>query len=116
MAFTCPEIFPSQMYLNYLSNYVPDTWNYEHGCTHCDDDVLDLSQLKVSYPLNICCSIQPPPCGHSKGRNRSWSSGVKYPSISDCLDSGRGARVVIFQRICNTVTVNTVGHTLPFQQ
>uniref|UniRef100_A0AAQ4PCN4 Procollagen-lysine, 2-oxoglutarate 5-dioxygenase 2 n=1 Tax=Gasterosteus aculeatus aculeatus TaxID=481459 RepID=A0AAQ4PCN4_GASAC len=28
----------TKMYLNYLSNYVPDTWNYEHGCTHCDDD------------------------------------------------------------------------------
>lgn len=48
LAFTCSEFFPLQMYLNYLANYVPDTWNYEHGCSHCDDDVLDLSQLKVS--------------------------------------------------------------------
>lgn len=36
------------MYLNYLGNYVPNTWNYEHGCSHCTDDVLDLSQLNVS--------------------------------------------------------------------
>jgi len=35
------------MYLNYLSNYVPNAWNYEHGCGHCEDDILDLSQLKV---------------------------------------------------------------------
>lgn len=36
------------MYLNYLANYVPNAWNYEHGCSHCDDDTVDLSQLKVS--------------------------------------------------------------------
>lgn len=36
------------MYLNYLANYVPNAWNYEDGCSHCDDDVLDLTQLKVS--------------------------------------------------------------------
>lgn len=36
------------MYLNYLANYVPNVWNYEHGCQHCDDDVVDLSQVKVS--------------------------------------------------------------------
>lgn len=36
------------MYLNYLANYVPNAWNYEDGCSHCDDDVLDLNQLKVS--------------------------------------------------------------------
>lgn len=35
------------MYLNYLANYVPNAWNYEHGCSHCDDDVVDLAQLKV---------------------------------------------------------------------
>ncbi|XP_061777230.1 procollagen-lysine,2-oxoglutarate 5-dioxygenase 2 [Nerophis ophidion] len=39
----------TKMYLNYLANYVPNTWNYEHGCSHCDDHVLDLSQVK-EYP------------------------------------------------------------------
>uniref|UniRef100_A0A8C4EKI6 procollagen-lysine 5-dioxygenase n=1 Tax=Dicentrarchus labrax TaxID=13489 RepID=A0A8C4EKI6_DICLA len=28
----------TKMYLNYMANYVPNTWNYEHGCSHCDDD------------------------------------------------------------------------------
>ncbi|XP_077410030.1 procollagen-lysine,2-oxoglutarate 5-dioxygenase 2 isoform X2 [Vanacampus margaritifer] len=36
----------TKMYLNYLANYVPNTWNYEHGCSHCDDDVVDTAQLK----------------------------------------------------------------------
>lgn len=36
------------MYLNYLGNYVPNAWNYEHGCGHCHQDVIDLSQLEVS--------------------------------------------------------------------
>ncbi|XP_057679969.1 procollagen-lysine,2-oxoglutarate 5-dioxygenase 2 isoform X1 [Corythoichthys intestinalis] len=39
----------TKLYLNYLGNYVPNTWNYEHGCSHCDDDVVDISQLK-EYP------------------------------------------------------------------
>lgn len=46
--FTCVVFLILQMYLNYLANYVPNTWNYEHGCSHCDDNILDLSQLKVS--------------------------------------------------------------------
>lgn len=45
-----------QMYLNYLGNYVPNTWNYERGCSHCNDDVLDLSQLNVSA-LNKSFSV-----------------------------------------------------------
>ncbi|KAM8822969.1 procollagen-lysine,2-oxoglutarate 5-dioxygenase 2 isoform 2-T2 [Spinachia spinachia] len=40
----------TKMYLNYLANYVPDTWNHERGCGHCDDGVLDLSKLK-EYPV-----------------------------------------------------------------
>ena len=36
------------MYLNYLANYVPNAWTYENGCSLCDDDIVDLSQLKVS--------------------------------------------------------------------
>ncbi|XP_068603900.1 procollagen-lysine,2-oxoglutarate 5-dioxygenase 2 [Brachionichthys hirsutus] len=39
----------TKMYLNYLANYVPNAWNYEHGCGHCDEDLIDLSQLN-EYP------------------------------------------------------------------
>ncbi|XP_008300503.1 procollagen-lysine,2-oxoglutarate 5-dioxygenase 2 isoform X1 [Stegastes partitus] len=52
----------TKMYLNYLGNYVPNAWNYEHGCSHCDDDVVDLSQLK-EYP-NVLVGVfieQPTP-------------------------------------------------------
>ncbi|XP_034078001.1 procollagen-lysine,2-oxoglutarate 5-dioxygenase 2 isoform X2 [Gymnodraco acuticeps] len=52
----------TKMYLNHLANYVPNTWNYEHGCSHCDDDILDLSQLK-EYP-NVLVGVfieQPTP-------------------------------------------------------
>uniref|UniRef100_A0A4W6D8Y3 procollagen-lysine 5-dioxygenase n=1 Tax=Lates calcarifer TaxID=8187 RepID=A0A4W6D8Y3_LATCA len=51
----------TKMYLNYLGNYVPNAWNYEHGCRDCDDDVVDLSQLK--YP-NVLVGVfieQPTP-------------------------------------------------------
>ncbi|XP_033964506.1 procollagen-lysine,2-oxoglutarate 5-dioxygenase 2 isoform X2 [Pseudochaenichthys georgianus] len=52
----------TKIYLNHLANYVPNTWNYEHGCSHCDDDILDLSQLKA-YP-NVLVGVfieQPTP-------------------------------------------------------
>ncbi|KAF3703649.1 Procollagen-lysine,2-oxoglutarate 5-dioxygenase 2 [Channa argus] len=52
----------TKMYLNYLANYVPNAWNYEHGCSHCDDNVLDLTQLK-EYP-NVMVGVfieQPTP-------------------------------------------------------
>ncbi|GAA6072751.1 procollagen-lysine,2-oxoglutarate 5-dioxygenase 2 isoform X1, partial [Tachysurus ichikawai] len=35
----------TKIYLNYLTNYVPNVWTYEQGCTICDQDMLDLSQL-----------------------------------------------------------------------
>uniref|UniRef100_A0A8C1NI95 procollagen-lysine 5-dioxygenase n=1 Tax=Cyprinus carpio TaxID=7962 RepID=A0A8C1NI95_CYPCA len=34
---------PTKLQLNYLGNYVPTAWTYEHGCGICDDDLLDLS-------------------------------------------------------------------------
>ncbi|XP_060949665.1 procollagen-lysine,2-oxoglutarate 5-dioxygenase 2 [Limanda limanda] len=50
----------TKMYLNSLANYVPDTWNYEHGCGHCDDDVMDLSQLKESPNVLVGVFIEQP--------------------------------------------------------
>uniref|UniRef100_A0A671PCW9 Procollagen-lysine,2-oxoglutarate 5-dioxygenase 3-like n=1 Tax=Sinocyclocheilus anshuiensis TaxID=1608454 RepID=A0A671PCW9_9TELE len=32
-----------KLQLNYLGNYVPSAWTYEHGCGICDDDLLDLN-------------------------------------------------------------------------
>lgn len=57
------SFFHPQIFLNYLGNYVPNMWNYEHGCILCDKDILDLSQLNVS-PLNglilISFALRPP--------------------------------------------------------
>uniref|UniRef100_A0A674B3A3 procollagen-lysine 5-dioxygenase n=1 Tax=Salmo trutta TaxID=8032 RepID=A0A674B3A3_SALTR len=39
----------TKMYLNYLGNYIPNSWNYERGCGVCDHNMVDLSQLK-EYP------------------------------------------------------------------
>ncbi|XP_034024550.1 procollagen-lysine,2-oxoglutarate 5-dioxygenase 2 isoform X2 [Thalassophryne amazonica] len=39
----------TKIYLNYLANYVPNAWSYERGCGHCDENLLDFSQLK-EYP------------------------------------------------------------------
>ncbi|CAB1416209.1 unnamed protein product [Pleuronectes platessa] len=50
----------TKMYLNSLANYVPDTWNYENGCGHCDDDVVDLSQLKESPNVLVGVFIEQP--------------------------------------------------------
>ncbi|XP_034020441.1 multifunctional procollagen lysine hydroxylase and glycosyltransferase LH3 [Thalassophryne amazonica] len=36
---------PTKLQLNYLSNYVPTAWTYEHGCGFCDDDLLLFSDV-----------------------------------------------------------------------
>uniref|UniRef100_A0A8C5I2X3 procollagen-lysine 5-dioxygenase n=1 Tax=Gouania willdenowi TaxID=441366 RepID=A0A8C5I2X3_GOUWI len=43
----------TKMYLNYLGNYVPNAWSYEQGCSHCDDDLVELSQLKVNVLIGV---------------------------------------------------------------
>lgn len=63
LSITPASFFHPQIFLNYLGNYVPNMWNYEHGCILCDKDILDLSQLNVS-PLNglilISFALRPP--------------------------------------------------------
>uniref|UniRef100_A0A667YLU3 procollagen-lysine 5-dioxygenase n=1 Tax=Myripristis murdjan TaxID=586833 RepID=A0A667YLU3_9TELE len=52
----------TKIYLNYLANYIPNVWNYEHGCSNCDENMVDLSQLK-EYP-NVLVGVyieQPTP-------------------------------------------------------
>ncbi|XP_032818072.1 procollagen-lysine,2-oxoglutarate 5-dioxygenase 2-like isoform X1 [Petromyzon marinus] len=36
---------PTKMQLNYLANYIPNSWTFETGCGVCDDGVVDLSAL-----------------------------------------------------------------------
>ncbi|KAM4605913.1 procollagen-lysine,2-oxoglutarate 5-dioxygenase 2 isoform 2-T2 [Polymixia lowei] len=52
----------AKIYLNYLANYVPNAWNYERGCSNCDENMVDLSQLQ-EYP-NVLVGVfieQPSP-------------------------------------------------------
>ncbi|XP_047465808.1 procollagen-lysine,2-oxoglutarate 5-dioxygenase 1 isoform X2 [Mugil cephalus] len=43
---------PTKLQINYLGNYIPNTWTFEKGCTMCHEDLLPLSALKESeYPL-----------------------------------------------------------------
>lgn len=66
------------MYLNYLGNYVPNAWNYEHGCGHCHDDVLDSSQFKVSAAV-------------SSPRDRfPWVSSRRLHVCFTCMRNGGG--------------------------
>ncbi|XP_041443636.1 uncharacterized protein LOC495489 isoform X1 [Xenopus laevis] len=37
---------PTKLQLNYLGNYVPNSWTHEGGCEVCDDDLFDLSMLE----------------------------------------------------------------------
>ncbi|XP_033841716.1 procollagen-lysine,2-oxoglutarate 5-dioxygenase 2 isoform X2 [Periophthalmus magnuspinnatus] len=50
----------TKMYLNYLGNYVPNAWNYEHGCSHCDEDNVDLSELRELPNVLIGIFIEQP--------------------------------------------------------
>ncbi|XP_061697069.1 procollagen-lysine,2-oxoglutarate 5-dioxygenase 1 isoform X2 [Syngnathoides biaculeatus] len=45
---------PTKLQLNYLGNYIPNTWTFETGCTLCQEDLRPLGNLKESeYPLVV---------------------------------------------------------------
>uniref|UniRef100_A0A4W3H928 procollagen-lysine 5-dioxygenase n=2 Tax=Callorhinchus milii TaxID=7868 RepID=A0A4W3H928_CALMI len=50
----------TKLLLNYLGNYIPDTWTAKTGCTVCDQDTLDLSTLAELPRLTIGVFIEQP--------------------------------------------------------
>uniref|UniRef100_A0A8C1SK21 procollagen-lysine 5-dioxygenase n=1 Tax=Cyprinus carpio TaxID=7962 RepID=A0A8C1SK21_CYPCA len=50
----------TKIYFNYLANYIPNVWNYEQGCTICDQDMVDLSQLKEFPQVTVAIYIEQP--------------------------------------------------------
>ncbi|XP_071383665.1 procollagen-lysine,2-oxoglutarate 5-dioxygenase 2 isoform X2 [Centroberyx affinis] len=50
----------TKMYLNYLANYIPNAWNYEHGCSNCDQNMVDLSQLEELPNVLVGVFIEQP--------------------------------------------------------
>uniref|UniRef100_A0A673ING6 procollagen-lysine 5-dioxygenase n=1 Tax=Sinocyclocheilus rhinocerous TaxID=307959 RepID=A0A673ING6_9TELE len=50
----------TKIYFNYLANYIPNVWNYEQVCTICDQDMVDLSQLKEFPQVTVGIYIEQP--------------------------------------------------------
>ncbi|KAM8754266.1 procollagen-lysine,2-oxoglutarate 5-dioxygenase 1 isoform 1-T1 [Acanthopagrus schlegelii] len=45
---------PTKLQINYLGNYIPNTWTFENGCTVCHEDLRPLTALKESeYPMVV---------------------------------------------------------------
>ncbi|XP_020486040.1 procollagen-lysine,2-oxoglutarate 5-dioxygenase 1 isoform X1 [Labrus bergylta] len=45
---------PTKLQINYLGNYIPNTWTFETGCTVCHEELRPLTALKESeYPLVV---------------------------------------------------------------
>nr|XP_046253922.1 procollagen-lysine,2-oxoglutarate 5-dioxygenase 1 isoform X2 [Scatophagus argus] len=45
---------PTKLQINYLGNYIPNTWTFEAGCTVCHEELRPLTALKESeYPLVV---------------------------------------------------------------
>uniref|UniRef100_A0A8C4HWI9 Procollagen-lysine,2-oxoglutarate 5-dioxygenase 1 n=1 Tax=Dicentrarchus labrax TaxID=13489 RepID=A0A8C4HWI9_DICLA len=45
---------PTKLQINYLGNYIPNTWTFENGCTLCHEELRPLTALKESeYPLVV---------------------------------------------------------------
>ncbi|RVE71226.1 hypothetical protein OJAV_G00072610 [Oryzias javanicus] len=53
---------PTKLQINYLGNYIPNSWTFETGCTVCQEDLRPLAALKDSqHPLvSIGIFIQQP--------------------------------------------------------
>lgn len=41
------EKYVIQLQINYLGNYIPNTWTFETGCTVCNEELYQLASLKV---------------------------------------------------------------------
>ncbi|KAJ8376052.1 hypothetical protein SKAU_G00066320 [Synaphobranchus kaupii] len=50
----------TKMYLDFLGNYIPNAWNYENGCGVCDQDMVDLSQVKEYPSITVGVFIEQP--------------------------------------------------------
>lgn len=45
---------PTKLQINYLGNYIPNTWTFESGCTACKEQLRPLAGLKESeHPLVV---------------------------------------------------------------
>lgn len=44
----------SKLTLNSFTNYIPNKWSLENGCTTCHDNTIDLSTFEVFYQQNNC--------------------------------------------------------------
>lgn len=51
---------PTKLQLNYLGNYIPNSWTFETGCTVCDKDLLPLSSMKELPRVLVAVFIQQP--------------------------------------------------------
>uniref|UniRef100_A0A8C6UY61 Procollagen-lysine,2-oxoglutarate 5-dioxygenase 1 n=1 Tax=Neogobius melanostomus TaxID=47308 RepID=A0A8C6UY61_9GOBI len=51
---------PTKLQLNYLGNYIPNTWTFETGCTVCGQDLLPLSSLQELPSVLVAIFIQQP--------------------------------------------------------
>lgn len=52
----CEIVF--QLQINYLGNYIPNTWTFETGCTVCHEELRPLTAIKVcSHPLTDRLSV-----------------------------------------------------------
>ena len=48
---------PSKLYLNHLSNYVPEAWSHEDGCLACNEDTINLQNIEVRYCMFVFLSF-----------------------------------------------------------
>lgn len=42
----------AKLSLNSYTNYIPNQWSPDSGCTKCKDNTIDLSMLKVLLSIN----------------------------------------------------------------
>lgn len=49
------------MFLNYLTNYVPNVWSEETGCIGCDETFITLSDDKETWPTVLIAVLVPVP-------------------------------------------------------
>ena len=79
--FSSPWPLPSpslQVFLNYLTNYVPRVWSEENGCMGCNETHVPLSDDRAKWPTVLVAVMIPGPSPFLLEMLESMS-GLDYP-------------------------------------
>lgn len=97
-----------QVFLNYLTNYVPEMWSEEKGCTGCDETHIPLPEDKEAWPIVLVAIVIPGPSPFLL-EVLEHVSGLDYPQsrMALFLHNQVSTLLILIVSVCDCVCVCT---------